>query len=547
MTVEATYPDAVHFEVYISGAWEDIAADVLATPAPTCKYGINGNTYNDRVASPGQFRFTLRDDEWNTAGLEGYYSPYRTNRKAGWDVGIKFRYRVEYQGGSYTRFYGRITKITPPPDVRVKKTVDVVASDWMEYASNQSVVLPTLQTNKKIEEVVPLLVAMMPVAPLATAYGTGVDTFPTVFDTVRLNTRVLSEFQKLAVSEMGYIYLQHDPDQHEVLVVEGRDDRSSSSTVTTVPVPAASSGHILQENGDDLLLEDGGYLLLDEVQDLYINNHMTGISVVYGDNILNNVKAKTYPRRYDAANVILYSLPNEIALSPGETKTIKGQYRDPNNTAQKTNGMNMVNPVATTDYTMNATSGGGGADLTASLTVTATYGTEAVQYELTNAHPTDTGYITKLQARGIGVYTYDPVEYDATDSTSEDTHGYLGITLDMKYQDQPETGVSIATSVMNREKDPRLQVRSVTMNANSGDLQMRAFLYVNVGSLIHLNDDLTGVNGYYYVQGVQFTTGAGGSINYTWYLTDQASLIGASWDLGMVGFSELDATTIVGL
>lgn len=84
---------------------------------------------------------------------------------------------------------------------------DVTVVDYIDKLATHELQLPAFAQNKKMEEVVALIIANMPVAPNATDYGTGQDTFATVFDTTRSTTRALTEVAKVTQSELGMTWV----------------------------------------------------------------------------------------------------------------------------------------------------------------------------------------------------------------------------------------------------------------------------------------------------------------------------------------------------
>jgi hypothetical protein len=538
------FPDSVHFEVYI-GNWVDLTPDVIGQQTAT--WGITGNSQIDRVASSGQMEFTLRNDEGCLGGIAGYYSPYVSGSMAGWRTGLPCRLRFVLSETEFIRFFGRISGIQPTSGSNGPRQVSVTVADWMELAATNPIISPELAYDQRIDQIVPLIVAGMPIQPQRTIYHPGQDTFPTAFDTVRSNTRVLSEFNKVALSELGYIYLRHDQPYGETLVVEGRHTRSANDSLLMTPLLSFESDRLLMEDGDHLLQETGDLIVIEALKQMEFNNNMTSLDVSYGTNVVNLIQAKVYPRRIDsAATSVLFSLSTPIALAAGETKAnIRALYRDPTAQASKVNGKDMVNPVATTDYLMYANSDGTGSNLTANLAVTAVYGSEGVYYTLVNTGGT-AGYVTKLQARGRGIYTYDALEYVTEDATSRDQNGYLPLVLDMKYQNDPTNAVSISTVLMNQDKDARQIVNGLTACGNYDSDLMRAFLYGDVGDLIHLTESQTGADGYYYIQQVSFILKPVGVIHFSWLLKEALNLEEVYWELEVAGKSELGTTTFLG-
>lgn len=95
--------------------------------------------------------------------------------------------------------------------------------------------------------------------------------------------------------------------------------------------------------------------------------------------------------------------------------------------------MNVLDPVSTTDYTMNEDAEGGGADLTANFTVTAYKWSTTAKLTITNNGGTD-GYITLLKIRGDALYISDPATLRNEDSSSIDDYGAKVLMIDSKWQ-----------------------------------------------------------------------------------------------------------------
>jgi hypothetical protein len=194
----------------------------------------------------------------------------------------------------------------------------------------------------------------------------------------------------------------------------------------------------------------------------------------------------------------------------------------------------MIDPVATTDYLMNTLEDGTGTDKTANLAVNATYGVEGATYTLTNSSASDC-YITKLNARGIGIYIPDPVTYIASDDTSELTHGAIDLSMDLKYQDDPDHSALYANINLNNYKDPKTVIENVSFFANRSTNLMYAFLQIGIGDRVHLSETVSGVDGDYFIQGTSFNISAGDVINFKWIVKDATKDIYAFaiWDTSL--------------
>jgi hypothetical protein len=533
--------DSIQLEIYINGAWLDIWDDVLHSPAPASTTGIMGSSALDRVGDAGQLTFYLRNDASNSAGIAGYYSPNHANSMPGWTTGLKIRHVFTFDGVTKVKFYGKIASdgITPDSGIYGRRRTKVVAEDWMAMASDHELNLLELQENYTIDQAVSLIVANMPVVPLSTSYAVGSSTFPTVFDATRTGTRAISEFQKLALSEFGYIYIKRGLDG-ETLIVESRDTRSNVSNTVT-PIPADESSVSINEDDSYLLNEDDTSSVLDESQALEFDNENIPQEVItsYGKNLANKIIATSYPRKVDtAATTVLFALQSPFKILAGGTKEgYRGSFRDPAGGASYVNGKEMVTPVSGTDYAAFANEDGTGTDYTANLVVTATYGTNEVEYTLTNNASVDI-WVTVLQARGKGIYLYDPVTTIKEDLASQVVQGVLPLRFDMIYQDDPTTVDAFSEYTLGLEKDPNLIIDSYPVIANRNSNNMLGFMYLEPGARARFKEGQIGIDSDYFIQGYKYEVIDGKIVIWQPVLKSAASSSFWIWDT-----SEWDVST----
>jgi hypothetical protein len=175
-------------------------------------------------------------------------------------------------------------------------------------------------------------------------------------------------------------------------------------------------------------------------------------------------------------------------------------------------------PTLEGDYLLNTAEDGSGDDISAALTVTATYGSEAVAYDLTNTGAAD-GYIIHQTARGRGVYAFNSIEKSVEDSTSINNYGYKEEKLDMPYQQDLDAGTAIVTELVGQEKDPRTELRGISFVANRNDDTMSNFLNLDVRDLVNIVHASSGIDNFYRINNISFDISAGGKfIKYKWGL-----------------------------
>jgi len=526
----------IYYEFYDStnSLWVDISAYVLGDVSGF--YGMANNDQIDRVASIGQMNLTLNNSE-------GKFTPGTPNCLSGFDYGSKIRLKVVYSNISFIRFLGHIGLINIDPGTFGKRTVSIVAYDWFDYANNEEVNISEIKYNQKIDDGVNYLVSLMEHQPENLETYVGDDIFPTLFDNVVSGGKVIGEFQKLALSELSFIYLKHS--NANTLVVENRNKRNSNSQLTTIPVTPNFSMELLTEDGYTLLQENLEPILLNQIQTITFDNNFVDAEITYGSNLSNKIVVRSYPRLIDTTDQILYSLSDPISLDSGELKEeIKVFYRDPDQKAKIVSGSAMINPVATTDYEMFANSDGTGTDLTANLSVSVNFETNSALVTLENTGGVS-GYVTKLNLRGKSILTYDYVDVVKTDSTSISKYGYKELLVDQKYQPDIFSSTSVAQTVLNQGTEPRVILNKIGFLTSTEELK-DVFLYHNIGDLIYVKESGTGIDQSYYIQGVSFKTMTNGKIYFSFLLKEALGLGSTFWYLGTVGQSELGTSTILG-
>lgn len=509
------YPDAYGVYAYLAGSWVDISADVVSDISAI--WGLPGNGPVDLMADVGHMEFVLG----NSAGK---YVPGLTGALAGWDKGTPVALVITYKS-STKRWRGRVDVLDPQPGLTVEKArVAVTVLDWLDLAVKHPLVSPGIYADKTADEALGILIPTMPIQPQATDYDAGVNVFPALFDDTTTQTKAYSELSKLAFSEVGYIYLRPDAVNGETLVFEGAHSRHGLRQLTEFADTSALT-YLLKSDGGHVLKSDGGRLILNAYGGAVIDNTMKDLGVSYGRGMVNRMTVRAYPKRIDTSVQVLYKLESPMQIGSGETVTFRGGYTDPTGGATvNADPTTMVPPAATTDYTMNTERDGSGTNITANAVVVAVYGTEAVNYSVTN-NSAYTGYFS-VQARGYGIYQYNPIEGTEESAVSWNEYGYQNEALEQRYQRDLAAGMQAARKIVELEKKPRLKLNKISMNANTSHELMMAFMNLDVGGLVEIVNDQVEVDGWYWIQRVELVikNGGMGFINFDWTVRQHNSL-----------------------
>lgn len=499
----------------VGNGWTDVTYDVRSEESVKMTYGMAGVTATDRVASTGTLQFTMNNGPTNTARTVGYYAPDNTSCRSGFNYGIRVRLALTYTPiGTVYRFLGTLDQIRPTPGVRGRYLTRCMVVDWIDEAARYHITGLDLETSVRGDQVFSTVVASMPMQPASVQTTPGLDTYPYALDNVRdEQTTTLRIFQELALSELGYIYIKSDTNVGGTLTYESRSVRGSNNIAIQT-----------------------------------FSNTMDEIAVERNRaNLLNKVQVTAHPRRVDAAaTTVLFTLNTVSAVQPFTTLALNAPFRDPNQPLARVGGVNLQTPTAVTDYTANTLADGTGTDLTGlfSVTLSDSSGNSAT-FAIAN-NSSFTGYLTKLQLRGRGIYDYNTTILSSENTQSQANFGQRVINLDMPYQADPSVANEASQYVLNVWSSPLSYITKLTVLGNWRDALMQAVLLRDISDCVALDETVTGMKSTtrYFVNAVTLDISQGRVFRLSLLLApaDQNSY----WLLEIPGSSELGVTTRLG-
>jgi hypothetical protein len=526
-----TYPLLVDVSIRIQNSgWDDVKVgvwqellDVQISSRIGIRRGIQGTTFRDRVASTGSMDFQLDNSANNSQGLLGLYSPNNSNVLDGWRIGVQVRCSVVFQEQRQFLFYGTIESIIPTSGKFGARKVLVSCVDWIDEAARVKVKGLTVLQDVRSDEVFNALLANMEnQPPEGSVVQIGGDEYPFALDNAfSEEVNVMTEFQRLIQSEQGYIYVRRDG----VLIFESRHKRPNIFTV-------------------NISLTDAD---------------IAGVATGRGrDSIINRAEVQAHPRRVDAAATsVLFQLASTPEILRSTDLIVEALYRDPDARATRVGGIEMVQPVATTDYEFFENADGTGSDYTAQLSVVAVFSGNSAVVTVTNNGPFD-GFLTKLNLRGKGIYAYETALATADSEPSKARYGETTFALDMPYQDDLNVSRDAAEFIVNQAKDILTQVDGVTFWANREERLMNAALQRDISDKINLVETVIGSAPFFpigemeqqitatdfFINSVDLTIGERGIIRCRWGLAPGDPF--SYWILERDGFTELGITTRLG-
>lgn len=489
--------------------WVSVLEDVVS--GIKAVWGITGVTPKDRVANPGDMSLEVDNNDTNSGGVRGYYSIGHASCREGFAVGTPIRLVLSHPlFGTRVRWVGTVESAPPIPGVLEPKT-KIRCVDWMEEAILAHPHGLEVMVDTQADLVFLQLLTSVDRQPDDVVTSAGSDQYPFALDNVQdESSTIRDEFEKLAMSEYGFIYVTGGR-----LVFEGRSVRATART----PVLTLS--------------EDENIVAMD-------TTHQR-------EDIFNRAQVSVHPRKRDAsATTVLFTLESALFIPRLTSVPLNAPYKDPDQLSQRIGGIDMVDPlVAGTDYNFNSAEDGTGTDETAQLSIAATFGGNAADLVITNNGPFD-GYIPAgdLQLRGRSLKDFSPVISDRQDAASVAAFGQNVFPFDMPYQSNPMIGDDTAVFIVFINKDAKTRVISATFMANwDDDLMLHAFDR-DISDVLQITAPSIGVDGLFYINGISLDISLSGAIAVKLILVPADTTV--FWTLDVDGATELDETTVLG-
>lgn len=448
---------AVTIALVLSGVETDVTADVIG-PAVTIDYGIEDGAPTVRMAGSGSIQFALNNSASNSAQLLGYYAPGNANCRAGFGFDIAVRAYVTF-GGSPIRqkFDGKLYVIDPVPGVNGPRVTYCVAYDVMYELARAKLIELTPAIDQTETQLLDAIVVASTVTPRATSFDAGLDTFPFAFGDLTPDTSVAQAIAKVNISSWGWIFVKGDG------TLRYRNRHSIQTAAFTL---------------------DNSMIALVGPKDL---------SRVY-----DRVDITTHPVTPGAtATEVIFAAANVVTVLAGQTVVIRAPYSDPANRQRPIGGKDFQDPpVSGTDWKANAAQNGSGADMTASVTVTATFWTSMVELTIENTDLTRDAYMVNtsgtpvLQVRGRGYYFGLPVLSQATSGA-----GSRPLAIDMYYQDSVNIADQLAMFVLQGNSNELTQLQEVTLKSGLDAATLAALIDLEPTDQIDVSEDVTGLAG----------------------------------------------------
>lgn len=166
--------------------------------------------------------------------------------------------------------------------------------------------------------------------------------------------------------------------------------------------------------------------------------------------IRNHIQVVAHPLQAQTSQT-LWALGDKPTLAAGESMVVFANFRY---SGAECPGINVVAPVAVTDYTANTASDGSGTNLTASFTVALEAFSKTAKLTITNGSGS-VGYLTFLQVRGQPVADMGAVTLEAEDATSQAVYQKRRFLLDSPWLQNSNNADTLAKLMRTSLANPR--------------------------------------------------------------------------------------------
>jgi hypothetical protein len=258
--------------------------------------------------------------------------------------------------------------------------------------------------------------------------------------------------------------------------------------------------------------------------------------------VINLARVTVYPVETVGTLMTLWQARTVLRIAPGQTRVVIAPFRDEN--GERVAAVDVAEPVATTDYTVNDMADGSGFNYTSSPHFSLDTSIEATRAIFTLEN-TATGplFVTLLRIRGKPIRVWDPITVEESDSTSQAAYEVRAAVLDLPMQADEVFGQSYAEYLVGRFKDPFLAVDQVVIRGQETVGNVNVFSLELMDKVV-VNEAQSGADMLqHWIRGVEYDI-TGRTFEVTLYLerADDRQY----WLLGQQGYGELGVSTRLG-
>ena len=329
---------------YIPAEWLDISTNVDIRKPIRWDSGIYGESPLDRVASTGILSFYLENYT-----LKGGFSPGHDKCYLWFDINKEIRLSLQADTDDilYHQFIGKIFKISPTEGKYGEALTLVEVHDWMHDAANYNMGNVPILANKTAGQIIEAILNNSPTEPKERSITIGRNTFAYADPSGEgYRSPIIAGIKKAAMTDLGYCFL-----------------RSQAST---------------DGDGGELVYRDRHYRVGD-AEPLYIfDDNPSSSNILISElpsnrelkSIYNVIESRVVPKTIDSDITILWELEEDTPLlGSSDRLDIIGAYRSTDLAYSIVGAIDIITPVADSDYIVNSASDGSSNNMLAGLDI----------------------------------------------------------------------------------------------------------------------------------------------------------------------------------
>lgn len=487
---------------------EDLSRDVIAA---AWRLGLEDPAAP--VAAPSWAEVTLRDSA-------RCYTPENVSSPHYGDLVPRKKARLTSTCGGETRvhFTGWTESFTPRPD----RTTVVRFSGVEDLLHRAEVFLP-LGIDQRADEIIAAVLAQVAYPPALSGYwllGTarlGVDT--------RLPDVTTYSDLEAGVSRFAYV---------------GDNWADGTSAWAAIRAAAAAErGLCFVDRAGRVVFWNRHHLLKATTVAATLSEREADFEVRHGVDVINRAVITCHPRAVGSGPEALWTLDVPLALPPDGSRTVRARFAA--DSGAQIGGLDLIAPLAGTDYQANSAPDGSGTDHTASVTASMVAAGSSAALTFHNSAATTVYVLPGAQLRGTQIGDFGLTDAEHEDATSVTLYGRRTLGLNLPLLSDPEDAARLARYLVLLHKDPQGRVETVTLRNTNADL-LGALLGLTLGDRITLRDARSGHQRDYHLVGERHMLTRGGVDHEVIWTLAPASPI-TFWRLGVVGAGELGQAT----
>ncbi len=480
------------------GPGEDISQAVLAI-----RWRRGMARAQDSVAQPGHAEITLRNHD-------GAFSPERNALPPGRLLQIRSDDGVQRR----THFTGHITRVEPEPGALGSRRAILHSHDASAQLAGHHIRLPIL-TEQRADQIIARCLDHVPLRR------------PRLRRTwllARAQHSELGSNTQLASINIRRS-LQRDPD----LLTQVGDTWSAGipALAAIEQVCGAGRGRFYIDHEGQARYLNRRHLLRAVTPQASFRDDMQALRYSHSDARVSQVEVLLTPRSRGQPATTLWTLGQPLAIEPGAAgiQQLLLRYRDER--GQPCGALELIEPLATLDWSANSRPGGLGEDLSGQLTLLLREpGISATLLEIRNRGSATAWLQAGARLRGTPLYSGDPLLVTQRSLTSQALYGPATLRLDLPALTSLRQARTLARYELARRRAPRGQVHSLSFSSGAPLARARQR---GLFERIRIEESQSGHHGDYFIIGEEQQIAPGGQQRLSWLLESAGNPF---WSLG---------------